>query len=92
MNCWLLVGSRIAFLGEEVADAANDGPKYGQTYCLASRWIACKVCHVEFPFLPLKAGCLNVETCCALSLPSHPVLRMPPAATAWASCLDDVLR
>jgi len=27
MNCWLLVGSRIAFLGEEVADAANDGPK-----------------------------------------------------------------
>jgi hypothetical protein len=22
---------------------------------------------------------------------SHPVFRMPPAATSWASCLDDVV-
>nr|DAG13827.1 MAG TPA: hypothetical protein [Caudoviricetes sp.]DAW22698.1 MAG TPA: hypothetical protein [Caudoviricetes sp.] len=24
-------------------------------------------------------------------LSSHPVFRMPPAATSWASCLDDVI-
>ncbi|HEY3983615.1 MAG TPA: hypothetical protein VGM55_06550, partial [Cedecea sp.] len=26
-----------------------------------------------------------------LNLSSHPVFRMPPAATSWASCLDDAL-
>lgn len=25
-------------------------------------------------------------------LSSHPVFRMPPAATSWASCLNDSLR
>jgi hypothetical protein len=64
--CRLLVGSRVALLSQDVTEAANDGPEKGQMYGLALHGFACEIGHGWVLVMPLKAGCLNVDTCCAL--------------------------
>jgi hypothetical protein len=42
-------------------------------------------------FMPVTLAGGTVNPAARNLLSSHPVFRMPPAATSWASCLDDVL-
>jgi len=52
---WLLVSSRVAFLGEEVAEAADPHLDKIQFHGLLPRWSACKINH-DFSCLPLTSG------------------------------------
>ncbi|HIG2290598.1 TPA: hypothetical protein ACYFWG_005400, partial [Klebsiella pneumoniae] len=50
------------------------------------------ICFIHTHFFPLRPGSRTLNLLRLILLSSHPVFRMPPAATSWASCLDDLLR